>query len=75
MAQTSMNIPIDWEIARNHSEATMEDKKKVRLLVGLWLRDLLVTARPLTEILDEARRTAEQRGLTPEILGFLLNAE
>lgn len=75
MAETSISIPVDSEIARTYSAATAEDKKKVRLLVGLWLRDLLVSSRPLGEIMDEASRTAEQRGLRPEILESLLNDE
>jgi hypothetical protein len=46
------------------------------LLLSLRLRELTTTSLPtLQAILDEVGREAQERGLTPEILDTLLNAE
>jgi hypothetical protein len=43
------------------------------VLVGLWLREVLSEKRrSLDEIMEEAGREAEARGLTQEILGSIL---
>ena len=47
---------------------------KLRLLLSLWLREFAVSPRPLKVIMDEISEKARSRGLTPEILESLLNA-
>jgi hypothetical protein len=70
----TINIPLDAETAQIYSGASEEQRRKMRLLVSLWLRDFMVSPRPLDEIMDEASKMAESQGLTPETLESLLNA-
>jgi hypothetical protein len=45
----------------------------MQALLGLWLRELAGSEpRSLQQILDEAGRKAQARGLTPEMLESLL---
>ena len=45
----------------------------MQALVSLWLRELTAGELPsLEQVLDEAGRKAQARGLTPEILDSLL---
>jgi hypothetical protein len=45
----------------------------MQALLGLWLRELARSEqRSLQQILDEAGRKAQDRGLTPEMLESLL---
>jgi hypothetical protein len=46
----------------------------LRVLLSLWLREFAVSPRPLKVIMDEISEKAQARGLTPEILESLLNA-
>jgi hypothetical protein len=45
------------------------------VLLTLWLRDLILSPRPLQVIMDEISQKAQERGLTAEILESLLNGE
>jgi hypothetical protein len=75
MALGTINTPLDPETAEIYSGASEEQQRKMRLLVSLWLRDFVASPRPLDEIMGEAGEMAEERGLTPEMLKSLLNAE
>jgi len=48
--------------------------KKLRLLLGLWLREFGIPCKSLKELMDEIGNKAQARGLTPEILESLRNA-
>ncbi len=72
---TTITIPLDVDTARLYSQAPAELRRKLQLLLNLWLRDLIVSQRPLQVIMDEISQKAQERGLTPEILESLLNAE
>jgi hypothetical protein len=73
MAKSSITIPLDPQTARAYDSAAPEEKRKMRALLGLWLRELAnAENRSLQQILDEAGRKAKERGLTPEILDSLL---
>lgn len=72
---TTITIPVTADTARLYSQAPAELRKKFQLLLNLWLRDLIVSPRPLQVIMDEISQKAQERGLTPEILESLLNAE
>lgn len=75
MNTTTIMLPLDAETARLYAEAPAELQKKLQLLLGLWLRELAVSPRALEEIMDEISQRAQARGLTPEILESLLDAE
>lgn len=74
MTIANITIPLDTQTARIYTGASAEDKKKLRLLLSLWLREFAVTPTPLQVIMDEISEKAQARGLTPEILESLLNA-
>jgi hypothetical protein len=53
-------------------EQRAEEKLKIQALVSVWLRELTARETPsLQQVLDEAGRKAQERGLTPEILDSL----
>jgi hypothetical protein len=74
MSITTISIPLDSETARAYTQASAEDQKKLRLLLSLWLREFVISPRPLNAIMDELSDKAQARGLTPEILESLLHA-
>lgn len=67
MATAVITIPTDAETARIYAESSAESQRKVRLLLGLWLRNLVVSPRSLQVVMDEISEKAQARGLTPEI--------
>ena len=74
MTIANITIPVDTQTARIYTKASSEEKKKLRVLLSLWLREFAVSPRPLKVIMDEMSEKAQARGLTPEILESLLNA-
>lgn len=73
MASSKITIPLDTQTARAYKAAKPEDKRKIRALVRLWLRELAAgDSVSLEQILDEVGRKAKARGLTPEKLVSLL---
>jgi hypothetical protein len=73
MQTHSISIPLDPQTAQAYGAARAEEKLKIQALVSLWLRELTVGETPsLQQVLDEAGRKAQERGLTPEILESLL---
>lgn len=74
MSVTTISIPLDSETARIYAQASAEEQKKLRLLLSLWLREFVVSSRPLEAVMDELSDKARARGLTPEILESLLDA-
>lgn len=73
MVNRSITIPIDSETARAYQRVRGEDKRKIQVLLSLWLRELTVDDSPsLQRVLDEVGNKAKARGLTPEILDSLL---
>lgn len=72
---TTITVPLDADTARLYSQAPADLQKKFQLLLNLWLRDLIVSPRPLEVIMDEISQKAQERGLNPDILESLLDAE
>jgi hypothetical protein len=76
MASATISIDVDPETARAFSEASEDQRSKLKLLLKLRLRELTVNpARSLTKIMDEMGQEAKARGLTPELLESLLHGE
>ena len=76
MITLTISIEVDADTARTFSQASAEEQRKLRLLLGLRLRELLARpGRPLKETMDEIGAEAEARGLTPEILESLSHDE
>ncbi len=74
MAIAKITIPLDAEAARVYAAASEDEQKKLRLLLGLWLRDLALSPTPLDQVMDEISDKAKKRGLTVDTLDSLLNA-
>lgn len=72
-ANSTITIPLDPQTAQAYNSAPAEEKRKMQALLGLWLRELACSEQSsLQQILDEAGRKAQDRGLTPEMLESLL---
>jgi hypothetical protein len=68
-----VNIPLDNETAKIYEKAPLADKKKMQVLMSLWLREFENPSISLDELMDDISRKAQARGLTPEILESILN--
>jgi hypothetical protein len=76
MTNSTISIPVDAETALAYSQATLEEQKKIQMLLSLRVRELF--AQPdlsLQQIMDNIGAKAEAQGLTPEILEALLRDE
>lgn len=62
-----VNIPLDNETAKIYEKAPQADKKKMQILMSLWLREFEKPSVSLVELMDDISRKAEARGLTPKI--------
>ncbi|MBI3169448.1 MAG: hypothetical protein HYZ22_13270 [Chloroflexi bacterium] len=68
-----INIPVDNETAKIYERAPQADKKKMQILMSLWLREFEKPSISLDELMDDISRKAQERGLTPDILDSILN--
>jgi hypothetical protein len=76
MADSMISIPVDAATARAYSEASLEDQKKIQILLRLRIHEVLNTPSvPLNQLMDQIGAEAKARGLTPEILETLLSDE
>jgi len=69
----TVNIPLDTETAKIYEKAPQADKRKMQILLGLWLREFEKPSISLDDLMDEISRKARQRGLTPDILESILD--
>lgn len=73
MPNAKISIPLDPQTARAYDAVRAEERVKIQALVGLWLRELTTRDLPsLQQVLDEAGRKTQERGLTQEMLDSLL---
>jgi len=74
MDMTTINIPVNEDTARLYNEAPEEERRKIQLLLNLWLGEIAASKQiPLNELMDNISDKAQARGLTPEILDSILN--
>jgi hypothetical protein len=71
----TVNIQLDAEAARIYQQASKEEKRKMQILLSLWLREFGKPSKSLRSLMNEISDKAQARGLTPEILEALLNDE
>jgi len=72
---TAITIPLDADTARLYNQTSADLQRKLQLLLSLWLRDFILSPRPLQVVIDEISQKAQERGLTSETLESLLNGE
>jgi hypothetical protein len=74
MGTEPITIHLDAQAAKLFREATPEQRKKMEMLLGIWLqRAAADQGRTLEQAMDEISRKAQARGLTPEILQSILD--
>ena len=66
---TTIQIPLDPELAQVYDRASSENQRKLQALISLWLRDM-DSSNPvsLSNLMDEISDKATARGLTPDML-------
>lgn len=76
MQKRTITIPLDPQTAQVYNAVSAEEKRKMQILLALWLRELAAgEIASLKQVLEETGRKAQSRGLTPEILDLLLKGE
>lgn len=73
---TILEIPVETELAQIYAEASEDDRRKLAVMVQIWLRELAnPTTDVLGDIMNRVSAIAQSRGLTPDILAELLTDE
>lgn len=76
MSTEAITLEVDSEAAQAFKSASAEDREKLQVLLGIWLKEYAKAATPsLKETMNEMSREARRRGLTPEILESILEEE
>ncbi len=76
MTTVPFTLYLDAEAAKVYESIPVESRKKIDVLLGLRLRELLVPNKlTLRESMDQLGREAKANGLTPEILESIIRDE
>ena len=70
-----ITVSVDPDVARLYRSASDNERRKLDLLVNLCLRDATESGKSLRDAMLEVSRSAQRRGLTPEILQSVLADE
>ena len=68
-----ITVSVDSDVAKAYRSASDSERRKLDLLINLWLRDVTKPGKSLRETMSEISRNAQRRGLTPEILQSILD--
>ncbi len=71
-AMQTISIQVSPEAARAFLKASEEDRRKLELLISLRLVEVARARKPLEDVMREISRSAQARGLTPDILDDIL---
>lgn len=75
MPTRTISIRVSDQAARAYESASANERRQLDALLSLRLAETTRSARPLEDVLTEISRNAQERGLTPEILSEILDAE
>jgi len=75
MSTEVITLEVDSEAARAFKSASAEEREKLQVWLGIWLKEYAKSTPPLKEVMDEVGLGARARGLTPEILASILEEE
>jgi hypothetical protein len=75
MTTATINLELDADTASIFTEAPAEDRNKLCVLWGVLLREYQAAPMPLRKLMDQIGAKAKARGLTPEKLESILNAD
>lgn len=68
-----ITVSVDPEVAKRYRSASDNERRKLDLLVSLRLLDATESGKSLRDTVREISRSAQRRGLTPEILQSILD--
>jgi hypothetical protein len=68
----TITIQVTPEIAKAFRSASPSERKKMELLLNLRLLEATRQSKPLEQVMREISRSAQERGLTEDILTELL---
>jgi hypothetical protein len=68
-----ITVSVDPDVANAYRLASESDRRKLDLLINLRLRDATQSEGSLKQLMLDISRSAQERGLTPEILQSMLN--
>lgn len=68
-----ITVSVDPEVAKRYRSASDNERRKLDLLVSLRLLDATESGKSLRDTVQEISRSAQRRGLTPEILQSILD--
>jgi len=72
MTAATIEIELDERTADVYTNASQDAREKLRVLLSIWLQEFEDETSDLGQLMDEISENAVSRGLTPEILEFLL---
>lgn len=76
MSTEVITLEIDSEAAQAFKSVSVEEREKLQVLLGIWLKEYAKADAPnLKETMDDIGREAQRRGLTPNILDSILEEE
>lgn len=75
MDTATVNIETDAEAASYYEHAPSEDRSKLGVLWAVLLREYRNNPVPLKRLMDDIGAQAQLRGLTPNKLESILNAD
>jgi len=75
MTTATINVKLDADTANIFADAPDEDKSRLCMLWAVLLREYKEAPMPLRKLMDQIGKKAKQRGLTPEKLDSILNAD
>lgn len=70
-----ISVSVDSNVAERYRSASDEERRKLDLLVNLRLYEATTPGKPLRDVMREISRSAQRRGMTPEILQSILADE
>jgi|WetSurMetagenome_2_1015567.scaffolds.fasta_scaffold478891_2 hypothetical protein len=75
METQEIKIRVSPQAADMYQSASEEERSKLDLLLSLKLREIGRSSRSINEIMREASKEAQEKGLTEEILREILNEQ
>ena len=67
-----ITVSVDSDVANSYRSASDHERRKLDVLVNLYLRDVTKSGTSLRDTMLDISSNAQQRGLTPEILQSIL---
>jgi hypothetical protein len=76
MSTETITLQVESEVARIFEGASGEEREKLQVLLGVWVKEFVKSdSASLKQTMDELSERARSRGLTPETLDSILEAE